>query len=66
MRRIGAEESEYDFVKSRVALRVRTADVLGRTDALIEDTERMLDQFEQDDKEWERIGKTLGFKFRDN
>lgn len=65
MRRIGADGSEYEFVKSRVALRVRTAGVLGRVDALIGDTERMLDRFEQDDKEWERKGKALGFKFWD-
>lgn len=65
MRRIGAKSSEYEFVKSRVALRVRTAAALGRADALIGDTERMLDQFEQDDKEWERKGRAMGFKFWD-
>lgn len=65
MRRIGATESEHDYVKSRVAVRVKTAAALGRADALIGSTEKMLDQFDQDDKEWERKGKALGFKFWD-
>lgn len=63
MRRIGAEPSEYDFVKSHIAARVRIAATLGRADSLISGTERMLNRFEQEDKEFERIGKALGFKF---
>lgn len=63
MSRIGAESSEYDFVKSGIAARVRVAAALGRADSLINDTENMLNRFKQDDKEFERIGKSLGFKF---
>lgn len=65
MRRIGATASDYDFVRSRVAVRVKTAAAIARADGLIGSTERMLDRFEQDDKEWERKGKALGFKFWD-
>ena len=60
MRKIGASESDYEFVKSRVALRVKTAVVLARADALIGNAEKTLDQFEKDDQEWERKGKDLG------
>ena len=63
MRRIEASESDYGFVKSRVAVRVKTAAALGRADTLIGSTEKMLYRFEQDDKEWEKKGKDLGFQF---
>lgn len=63
MRRIGASPSDYDFVRARVAVRVKTAAAIARADGLISGTEKMLSQFEQDDKEWERKGRELGFKF---
>ncbi len=64
MRRIGASESEHEFVKSRIALRVRTAAVLARADSLIDNAEKTLDQFEKEDKEWERKGEDLGFSWQ--
>lgn len=63
MRRIGASASDYDFVRARVAVRVKTAAAIARADGLIGTTESMLDRFEQDDKEWERKGRELGLKF---
>jgi hypothetical protein len=36
---------------------------LERADDLISKTEAMHDQFEKDDEEWRRKGRSLGFKF---
>jgi len=63
MRAIGARSDESDFVRERIAVRVRTREVLGKTDSFIDRTNSMLDQFEADDKKWESIGKSLGFDF---
>lgn len=63
MRRIGALQGEEAFVKSRIALRMRTANLLSDTDKQISDIENMLDRFKKDDEEWERKGRELGFKF---
>ena len=60
---IGAINSELDFVRQRIELRLRTAALLDKTDAFISNTERMLDQFEKDDEEWRRKGEKLGFDF---
>ena len=62
-RAIGATSGELGFVRQRIELRLRTAELLGKTDAFISNTERMLDQFENDDEEWRRKGKALGFDF---
>jgi len=37
--------------------------LLQKTDDFIDRTNAMLDQFEADDKEWERREKALGFDF---
>lgn len=62
-RAIGAINSELDFVRQRIELRLRTAALLDKTDAFISNTEQMLDKFEKDDEEWRRRGKELGFNF---
>ena len=62
-RAIGATSGELGFVRQRIELRLRTAALPDKTDALISDTEQMLDQFEKDDEEWRRKGKKLGFDF---
>lgn len=62
-RAIGATSRELDFVRQRIELRLKTAALLDKTDAFISNTERMLDQFENDDEEWRRKGKKLGFDF---
>lgn len=63
MIRIGALPSEEAFVKSRISLRIRTANLLSETDKQINDIENMLEHFKKDDEEWERKGRELGFKF---
>lgn len=63
MRAIGAYPTEASFVKARVNLRLKTQIALGRADDLISRTEGMLEQFEKDDEEWRRNGRSLGFKF---
>lgn len=63
MSAIGAKKDEEDFVRERIAVRVRTREVLKKTDSFIERTNEMLDRFEQDDKKWESIGRSLGLKF---
>lgn len=62
-RAIGATSSELGFVQQRIELRLRTAELHDKTDALISNTEQMLDQFEKDDEEWRRKGKKFGFNF---
>lgn len=62
-RAIGATSSELTFVRQQIELRLRTAELLDKTDALISNTEQMLEQFEKDDEEWRRKGKALGFDF---
>lgn len=61
MKAIGASADEEDFVKERIALRLRTQQLLNDTDNLIEKTERMLDDFDKDDARWKALGKKLGF-----
>lgn len=63
MAAIGAYASEATYVKQRIELRLRTADLLKRTDDFIANTERMLDQFKKDDEEWRKKGRALGFDF---
>lgn len=63
MRAIGASSSEEDYVKSRIALRLKTQALLDDTDDFINRTEKMLDDFKKDDEKWEREGRKLGFKF---
>lgn len=63
MRVIGAASSEEDYVRSRIALRLKTQALLDETDDFIGRTEKMLDDFKTDDEEWERKGRELGFKF---
>lgn len=62
-RAIGATKNELSFVRQRIELRLRTAALLGKTDAFISNTEQMLDGFEKDDEEWRRRGRELGFNF---
>ena len=63
MRAIGANPTEASFVKARINLHLRTRMALERADDFISKTEAMLDQFEKDDEEWRRKGRSLGFKF---
>lgn len=63
MRAIGASPSDEPFIRERIALRLRTEALLGKTDKFISDTEAMLDRFERDDEEWRRRGRALGFDF---
>lgn len=63
MRATGASPSEELFIRERIALRLRTEVLLGKTDKFISDTEAMLDRFEKDDEEWRRRGRVLGFDF---
>ena len=63
-RAIGATSVELDFVRQRVELRLRTAELLDKTDAFISNTELMLDQFEKDDEEWCKKGEKFGFDFQ--
>lgn len=52
MQAIGAKPDEAAFVKERIALSLRTQQLLDDTDSFIERTNRMLDRFEEDDKRW--------------
>lgn len=52
MKAIGADESEEEFIKERIAMRLRTQQLLDDTDRFIDQTHRMLDRFEKDDKRW--------------
>lgn len=63
MKTIGADDSEEAFVKERIALRLRTQQLLDDSDRLIERTEKMLDDFDKDDYWWKAFGKKLGFDF---
>lgn len=63
MKAIGADASEEAFVKERIALRLRTQQLLDDTDNFISKTEKMLDEFEKDDARWKTLGKKLGFDF---
>lgn len=63
IRAIGANPTEASFVTARINLRLKTQMALERADDLISKTEAMLDQFEKDDEEWRRKGRSLGFKF---
>lgn len=63
MKVIGADASEEAFVKERIALRLRTQQLLDDTDNFINKTNKMLDEFEKDDARWRAIGRTLGFDF---
>lgn len=65
MRAIGAQNDEADYVASRITLRLKTQSLIGQVDEEVSKTENMLKQFEEDDKEWERRGRTLGFNFWD-
>ena len=49
-RTIGATNSELDFVRQRIELRIKTAALLDKTDTFISNTEQMLDQYEKDDE----------------
>lgn len=63
MKAIGADASEEAFVKERIALRLRTQQLLDDTDNFINKTNKMLDDFEKDDARWKAIGRKLGFDF---
>ena len=63
MKVIGADASEEDFVKERIALRLRMQQLLDDTDQFINKTNKMLDEFEKDDNRWRAIGRSLGFDF---
>mgnify|MGYP003316720355 CR=1 FL=1 len=63
MRAISANSSEEAYVRERIALKLRTEELLGKTDKFISDTDAMLDRFEKDDEEWRRRGRALGFDF---
>lgn len=63
MRSIGANPTEASFVKARINLSLKTQMALERADDLISKTDVMLEQFEKDDEEWRRKGRSLGFNF---
>lgn len=63
MKVIGADASEEDFVKERIALRLRTQQLLDDTDNFINKTNKMLDEFEKDDARWRAWDKKLGLDF---
>ena len=63
MKNIGADNSEEDFVRYRIDLRLRAQQLLDDTDSVIERTEKMFSNFEKDDAERRAKGKTLGFDF---
>ncbi len=63
MKAIGADASEEAFVKERIALRLRTQQLLDDTDQFIDKTNKMLDGFEKDDARWRALGKKLGLDF---
>ena len=63
MKAIGANADDENFVKERIALRLRTQRLLNETDNLIAKTERMLDDFDKDDARWKTLGKKLGLGF---
>lgn len=63
MKAIGANSTEADFVRTRIDLRLKTQAALEKTDDFIRKTEAMLEQFEKDDEEWRRKGRSLGFDF---
>lgn len=63
MKAIGADASEEAFVKERIALRLRTQQLLDDTDNFINKTNKMLDEFEKDDARWRALGKKLGLDF---
>ena len=56
----GATSDEETFVRDRIALRLRTQQLLNDTDTFIDRTNRTLDAFEKDDARWKSIGKSLG------
>ena len=60
MEAIDARSDEMTFVRERIALRLRTQQLLNDTDKFIDNTNRTLDAFERDDARWESIGKKLG------
>lgn len=60
MQAIGAKPDEAAFVKERIALSLRTQQLLNDTDKFIDNTNRTLDAFEKDDARWESIGRKLG------
>lgn len=60
MQAIGAKPDEAPFVHERIALRLRTLQLLNDTDNFIDNTNRTLDAFEKDDARWESIGRKLG------
>lgn len=64
MKAIGADASEEAFVKERIALRLRTQQLLDDTDNFINKTNKMLDEFEKDDARWRALGKKLGFDLK--
>lgn len=63
MEAIGANAAEEDFVKERIALRLRTKQLLDDTNSFIDRTEKMLDDYKKDDARWKTFGKKLGFDF---
>ncbi len=60
MRAIGAQPDEEAFVRERIALWLRTQQLLNDTDNFIDRTNRTLDAFEKDDARWKALGKKLG------
>lgn len=60
MAAIGAHPDEATFVRERIALRLRTQQLLNDTDRFVDNTNRTLDAFEKDDARWESLGKKLG------
>lgn len=60
MQDIGAWLDEEAFVRERIALRLRTQQLLNDTYNFIDRTNRTLDAFEKDDARWKALGKKHG------
>ena len=59
---IGANDDEINFVRERIALRIRTQQLINDTDAFIDRTNKTLDAFERDDARWKRLGREFGIE----
>ena len=68
MKAIVADASEEDFVKDRIALRLRTQQLLDDTDNFIDKTNKLLDEFEKDDNRWRTLERSWAsiFNYRIN
>ena len=62
MSAIGANDDEINFVRERIALRIRTQQLINDTDAFIDRTNKTFNAFERDDARWKRLGREFGIE----